>query len=276
MFDYVIGPLDPFNIVARISAKKPLERKITSNMKIKRIKSIPTLLLRIIRNIKYLADPDINYIKSSFSQSGEDLIVDFIFSILKIAQPSYIDIGAHHPAFLSNSAIFYRKGCKGINIEPDPVLFKSFEKYRKKDINLNIGIGEQLVNLDFYLMSSPTMNTFSKEEAEKLVSEQGLSIKQVLSVAVDTIPNVVARYCNGNFPDFLSLDVEGLEMEILSTIDYQTTFPKVICVETISYSTTGKGKMDLDIINYLQNQGYILYADTYINSIFVRRSCWER
>jgi hypothetical protein len=58
--------------------------------------------------------------KKSFSQSGEDLIIDFIFNALGISRPSYIDIGAHHPYYLNNTAIFYLRGARGINIEPDP------------------------------------------------------------------------------------------------------------------------------------------------------------
>lgn len=216
------------------------------------------------------------YAKLTFSQSGEDAIVDFIFSAINIVNPAYIDIGAHHPTYLSNTALFYRKGCKGINIEPDPTLFELFKTGRKGDINLNIGIGAEQGILDFYLLSSPTMNTFSKEEADKMVREHGMSIKQILPLPVDTLPNVIEQYCGNNFPDFLSLDVEGLDLEILKTIDYKCTYPKIICVETISYSTKGRGEKDLDIIDFLQAQDYILYADTNINSILVRRCCWER
>jgi hypothetical protein len=45
--------------------------------------------------------------KVSYSQSGEDLIVRVYFDILGITNPTYIDIGAHHPYFISNTALFY-------------------------------------------------------------------------------------------------------------------------------------------------------------------------
>lgn len=216
------------------------------------------------------------FVKSSFSQSGEDLIVDFIFSIRGLTKPTFIDIGAHHPYYLSNTALFYNKGCRGINIEPDPELFSEFKQARKRDINLNIGIGVQEGEMDFYLISSSTMNTFSKEEADELVREHRMSIRQIRPISVDTLPGILQKYCGGKFPDFLSLDVEGIDFEILTTIDYQHTYPTVICVETISYSTTGRGKKNIKIIDFLRENDYILYADTNINSIFVRRSFWER
>lgn len=216
------------------------------------------------------------YSSLSFSQSGEDLIVRFIFSALGIAKPTFFDIGAHHPEYLSNTALFYRSGSRGINVEPDPNLFQAFTKERRQDINLNLGVGARQGKMDFYVMSSSTMNTFSEKDAEKLVHENHMEIKKVIPVPVDTISNIIERHSDGQFPDFLSLDVEGMDLEILQTIDYPHKCPKVICVETISFSTNGRGEKDSDICRFLQKQDYILYADTYINSIFVRRSLWER
>lgn len=213
--------------------------------------------------------------KVSYSQSGEDLLVGNIIVALNLVDFSYIDIGAHHPLYLSNTALYYKMGCRGINIEPDPVLFKAFTKQRRKDVNLNIGIGPQKDSMDFFIMAPSTMNTFSKEQAEKLVSENGMQIKQVLPIAVDTINNIIDKYNQGIFPDFLSIDIESLDFEVLKSIDYKTRFPKIICVETITYSPTRKGKKENEIIDFLQMNGYFFYADTYINSLFVHRSFWN-
>ncbi len=65
----------------------------------------------------------IEFRKISYSQCGEDIIVDYIFKAIGINKPSYIDIGAHDPHYLNNTYIFSKKGCKGINIEPDPYLY---------------------------------------------------------------------------------------------------------------------------------------------------------
>src|ERR1035438_1460830 len=76
--------------------------------------------------------------KTSYSQCGEDLIIRYVFDVLKIPCPVYLDIGAHHPRFLSNTFLFYQQGAHGINIEPDPTLFAAFPKQRNRDTNLNI------------------------------------------------------------------------------------------------------------------------------------------
>lgn len=212
----------------------------------------------------------------SYSQCGEDLIVKYIFDHIGISQPSYIDVGAHHPYYLSNTALFYQNGSRGINIEPDINLYKEFLNYRKEDINLNIGVGSHEDEIDFYIISSSTLNTFSKEEAENYSNEGAYSIKSVEKVRVRTLPDILKDFSNMSFPQFLSIDAEGVDEIIIKAIDYDRNFPIVICIETISYSETGKGIKNKEIIDFLETKGYLLYADTYINSIFVLKSLWRK
>lgn len=212
--------------------------------------------------------------KISYSQTGEDLIVDFIFNQIGIKRPSYIDIGAHHPEYLNNTALFYKNGSRGINIEPDPNLFKEFIKYRKQDINLNLGISNTAAEMDFFIMNVPTLNTFSSEEALKYQQEGNYKVKEIKKINVETISNILSKYYNNAFPDFLTIDAEGIDEIVLKSIDYNSNYPIVICTETISFSDSGKGKKNTEIINFLESKGYLLYADTYINSIFVRKENW--
>jgi FkbM family methyltransferase len=214
--------------------------------------------------------------KKSYSQSGEDLIVRYIFDVLGIGRPSYIDIGAHHPTYLSNSALFYENGSRGINIEPDPTLIKAFNAQRPEDINLNIGISDQQSVLDFYIINDPVLNTFSRQEAEAYHLEGNYHIVEEKKIPVDTVESVLNQHRQGKFPEFLTIDAEGVDEVVLKSIDFENNFPIVICVETISFSNSGKGIKNTALIGFLQSKGYMLYADTYINSIFVRKERWER
>lgn len=216
------------------------------------------------------------YCKHSYSQSGEDIIVKFIFDVIGIKKPTYIDVGAYHSEHLSNTALFYHDGSRGINIEPDPTLFGDLKQVRSEDVNLNIGLLDTKTEIDFYILSTPTLNTFSKHEAEKYTLDGKYTVNSVVKVSVDTISNVIEQYCKGQYPDFLSLDVEGLDFVILQSIDYEKSSPLVICVETISFSENGTGVKDMAIINFLESKGYMVYADTYINTIFVKKSEWVR
>jgi FkbM family methyltransferase len=216
------------------------------------------------------------WMKSSYSQSGEDLIVKFLFDELQIKNPSYIDIGAHHPFYLSNTALFYQMGSTGINIEPDPQLFKRFIKYRKKDINLNIGIGETETEADFYLISSPTLNTFSAEEASNYKLEGDYEVTGVIKTQISSLHHIIEQFNHGIFPHFLNLDAEGIDELIIKSIDYSIKYPVVMCVETISFSTSRKGIKNKSLIDFIADNGYLVYADTYINTIFVKKDIWEK
>lgn len=224
---------------------------------------------------KILKEKD-NYAQTSFSQSGEDLIVKFIFNNLGIKNPTYLDIGAHHPFYLSNTALFYMNGSTGINVEPDPDLFKAFLTHRKKDININIGIGDQKGVSDFYIISSPTLNTFSKEDAENYTKEGNYNITSVKKIPINSVTNIINEKNNGEFPQFLNVDAEGVDELIIKSINYTHNYPLVICIETISFSTSGKGVKNTSLINFISNNGYIVYADTNINTIFVREDIWKK
>jgi FkbM family methyltransferase len=226
-----------------------------------------------------MKSPDIknNYARTSYAQCGEDLIIDFVFRDIGIEKPGYIDIGAHHPRYINNTFLFYQKGARGINIEPDPTLFAEFDAMRNEDVNLNIGIGAIAGESDFFILSESSLNTFVKKEAEDRVKENSkLSIKEVRKIAVKPIAEVIRQHNNGNYPDLLSIDVEGLDEEIIKSINFSGSVPKIMCVETLTFSTSGNGVKKLDLIEFVKSKGYMAYADTFINTIFVKENLWRR
>lgn len=210
-------------------------------------------------------------IQQSYSQTGEDVIIRSIFNVLKIDKPTYIDIGAFDPRRLSNTALFYEGGCRGINVEPNPLLFREFLVKRREDVNLNIGIHKEPGELDYFVMDVPTLNTFSRNEAENNQSQHGHKIVEVKKIKVDSLKNVLEHYCAGKFPDYMDLDAEGVDEVILESIDYLNNYPKVICLETVEYSKDGSGRKNDVLIGMLKDRGYDVYADTHINTIFVKR-----
>lgn len=212
--------------------------------------------------------------KKSYSQSGEDLTIDFIFNAIGITQPSYLDIGAHDRYYPNNTAIFCERGCRGINIEPDPDLFKNFLIHRKEDRNLNIGVGDRKSTLEFYKMSVPTLNTSLEKEAQNYTKEGDFKIEKIIPVEV--ISDIIKKYNNGVYPDFLTLDAEGIDEIVIHSIDFEKSFPKVICVESLTFSSSRQGVKNTALISFLEGKGYLLYADTNINSIFIRRELWNK
>lgn len=214
-----------------------------------------------------------NGYKKSYSQCGEDLIVNYIFNLRNITFPSYLDIGAHNPYFLSNTAFFYERGCRGINIEANPDLLAAFIKFRPEDNNLNIGVSDREDYLNFFVMRDSTLSTFSKEEYRSMI-KAGKLLGEVQKIKLTTISNILFKYCNNVFPDFLSLDVEGMDFQILKSIDFKKSSPKIICVEAAEYSPIGAGARRTELIDFLTAKGYYEYANTNLNAIMVRKDFW--
>lgn len=218
--------------------------------------------------------PSLLFRNTSYSQCGEDLIVAYALEILHGSRPKkYLDVGANHPFNLSNTALLYRKGGNGILVEPDPYYSKLLTKKRPKDRVLQCGVhfsGESSANL--YVMDSPTLNTFSREEMERCLI-MGHQLNNTLSVPLQNINSILEM---AGELDFMNLDIEGLDKLILEMIDWKKYHPTCICVETLTYETQKEPKKLNDIIELLLSHGYMLYADTYINSIFIDRGQWQR
>lgn len=210
----------------------------------------------------------------SYSQCGEDMIARFVFDALKIANPTYMDIGAHHPTYLNNTYAFYEAGSSGVNIEPDPDLFARFPRERARDTNLNIGIGDAAGELTFHVMSARTLNTFSAEEARAATEKGRVTIERTLLLPVRPVNEVLDEHFAQNSPDFLSLDVEGLDLAILKAWDFSRWRPKLACLETIVYAGGRGGGQRHDITAHLQDCGYFAYAHTHVNTLFVDRAVW--
>jgi Methyltransferase FkbM domain len=89
----------------------------------------------------------------------------------------------------------------------------------------------------------------------------------------------IAKLVRENFGagelDFLSLDIEGNELEIIQHLEFDFAKPKVMCIETLTYSRQGAQQKNEDLIAFVRHKGYIVYADTYINTIFVDQASWE-
>ena len=208
----------------------------------------------------------------SYSQSGEDLIVSYIFRNRGLKKPTYLDIGAHDPLLFSNTALFYAMGSCGVNVEANPKLIDGFRLKRPRDTNIWCAVTEKtgpctlvVPDEDVTLASVATLASEPREAPKgRRVSVPGRCLRDILD-----------EYCAGSFPDFLSLDVEGMDFQILKQIPFERTKPKVICVETVSYSTSGHGRKDDSIASFLEEAGYFNYADTNINTVFVLDSFWK-
>lgn len=231
--------------------------------------------LATIKNLIFRCVHKNPFEKISYSQCGEDLILDHLFSWLKLDKLTYLDIGAYHPMLLSNTYYFYQKGCNGVCVEPDPLLFKEIALKRRNDVCLNIGVG--VFSQDkarFYIMTSPSLNTFSEEDARRYESYGQNKIKNVLDIPLLTVNDIIAQYFI-QCPDFVSLDAEGLDLDIAKSFDFDRYRPLVFCIETLSYTEDNSEAKTTEIMDFMESKDYFVYADTFINTIFVDKNVWN-
>ena len=207
--------------------------------------------------------------QTSFAQSGEDLVISFLFEyLLSLAAPTYLDIGAWHPTIHNNTFLFYQRGARGVLVEPNDEYCRLLTDVRPGDAILCAGVGTGAgTEADYYMLTGSGLNTFSKEQAERVEqSSKGRHrILKVVKKPLLNINDVIAKHF-AKAPDLVSVDVEGLDLAILKSLDFARYRPRVFCVETL---VVGTSKYVPEVGEFLADHGYVARGMTVPNTIFV-------
>jgi len=203
----------------------------------------------------------------SYSQEGEDMVLRRIFE--KKNDGFYIDVGAHHPKRFSNTYLFYKKGWNGINIDAKPGSMKVFDRLRPRDLNIEIPISENPGILKYYMFNEPALNGFCKSISEDRNSRGIYWIESIVELETMRLDDVL----NENIPkgtdiDFLSIDVEGLDFEVIRSLDLIKYMPRFILIEILGSSL--EELIDSRVSNYLKKYNYTIYGKT-MNTVFFKR-----
>lgn len=205
-------------------------------------------------------NPDQRWSGVTYAQHGDDLMLLNLCEQLGIKNPSYLDLGAHHPENISNTKLLYLLGCRGVNVEANPHLMEAFYDQRPDDINVCAGVGPQNRMANFYMLDEQSgLNTFADGELESI----GLKPSTIRQTILLTINQIVERYCpGGSFPDILLVDIEGLDYAVLASADFSASAPKIICVECRPSDTTR-------MVEMLRQQGFEPYCRMGENLFFI-------
>ncbi|MFN9407431.1 MAG: FkbM family methyltransferase [Dolichospermum sp.] len=187
----------------------------------------------------------------SYAQNSEDVLLNRLFKYK--TRGFYIDVGALHPTFDSVTKAFYDRGWSGINIEPIKELFNVFEKERPRDINLNIAVSNLEGNLEFFEVVGQWGNsTLNKEIADEIAKQKDLDVSQY-TVTVKTLASICKEYVNQEI-DFLKIDVEGLEEDVILGGNWEIFRPTVLVIETTQPNTNIRCQNNIPQI--LTDKGY--------------------
>jgi FkbM family methyltransferase len=211
----------------------------------------------------------------SHAQNGEDLILWNLFTsprILGIERPTYLDIGAFDPVIYSNTFLFYQNGCRGALVEPNPARWGRLESVRPEDRLYKAGIGlTAAAEADFYVIgggaNGDVLSTFSREEAETVGEKFGREyrIEKVLKMPLLNINDIMQEHFRGA-PNLVSIDTEGLDFDILKSIDFERFRPEVFCVET---PAIGKDPNRQGILDLMAAKDYAVCGGTFVNRVFL-------
>lgn len=225
----------------------------------------------------FLYNPSLNfynkfinrYYQKSYAQEGEDLIL-YRMIYEKIEKGFYVDVGAHHPKRFSNTYFFYEQGWQGINIEPMPGSKRNFDKVRTRDINLEIPINSTEKELTYYIFNDPALNGFSKDLSLLRNQSPDYRIIKTVNMKTKTLSSVLNEHLSGEQKiNLLSIDVEGLDLEVLKSNDWRNYKPDFIMVEEKEFNIVQPEQSN--IFSFLQQMNYQLVAKTLSTLIFSLR-----
>jgi len=236
---------------------------------IKKLKKFtPKIVKAFLKRLHACATWDPWFVRS-WSQEGEDQILRRIFEGQAVG--FYVDVGAHHPQRFSNTYLFYKRGWCGINIDAMPGAMKVFDSTRPRDINLEMGIGSSDDELDYYVFNEPALNGFSKELSEQRhEADTAYQVKEVIKVDVLPLSQVLDCHLNnGQEIDFISVDVEGLDFDVLKSNDWSKYRPKFVLAEILGSSLHEIEQSEIG--QFMRDQNYVLYAKC-MNTVFFKDS----
>jgi FkbM family methyltransferase len=199
----------------------------------------------------------------SYAQNGEDVV---LARALPLESGFYVDVGASDPDIASVTKHFYDQGWSGINIDPRSEVIELLDQKRPRDKNLRLAVGASHGSVDFFRVAEdPDLSTLDTDD-RAFLEQQGYTV-DIVKVEVRTLDTILAENDVERI-DFLKVDVEGSELDVLSGIDLERWRPRVVVVESVrpwsSERTDGAWR------GLLENHGYREGGFDGINLYFAR------
>lgn len=195
--------------------------------------------------------------RSSYAQLEDDKIAINILKTRLINRPFfYIDVGANHPTRLSNTYLMYREGGCGITIDPNHELMWLHRLIRPRDIQLTLGCGKKNELLKFYSSKTPVLSSFSKSQVN--------NVHITSYLPVFTLDKICEPFRITDI-DFLSIDVEGLDLEVLEGANKVLYKTYLVCVEANSIEN------EIAIISHMRSKNFELKLKNKWNLFFINK-----
>lgn len=204
----------------------------------------------------------------SFGQEGEDLILARLFD----RQPTgfYVDVGAHHPFRFSNTYLLHLRGWRGINIDAMPGAMDAFRKWRPNDVNLECLVSSDPTPRRFFQYDEPALNTVSEDIVRRReIDAPHYRVIGSLMLPARALADILAEHLPpGQAIDFFNIDVEGHDMDVLASNDWDRFRPRVIVAELIAVEFAQM--QETALYRFLAARGYRLQSKLLNSAIFTQ------
>jgi FkbM family methyltransferase len=205
----------------------------------------------------------------AYSWEGEDILASKILhDRFGVASGFYVDVGAHHPVNLSNTFLLYQRGWRGINIDAMPGSMEAFRQIRPGDVNLELGIARESSPRTFVQFDDPGINGFLTDDEAALQTGRGRKVVARSTIQCAPLTAVLDRYQVKRDFDLLNVDVEGLDLEVLLSIDFERYRPKLIVAEVLGCNEF-EDVLANPITLAMKDRGYKLFSRLDFSVIFL-------
>jgi FkbM family methyltransferase len=209
--------------------------------------------------------PQIRYRRKAYSSEGEDLILERIFH--RKVKGTYVDVGAHHPFRYSNTYLFYKMKWRGINIDPMPGSMILFDKHRPLDTNLEIGVSSTRQHLTYHVFNDPALSTFSSEKVQEYTQAPQYRVIEKKRIETWPLSEILDQHLPAGVAiDFMTIDAEGFDMEVLRSNNWEKYRPAYVLVESQPFELEHMNSSEL--LLFMQSMGYTIFAKTYYTYFF--------
>ena len=209
--------------------------------------------------------------KKSYSFGSVDLLINYYFKNKQ--KGIYLDVGCQHPISNNNTYLLYKKGWSGINIDLDLKSIQLFNLARSRDININAAVSSGKFTKDlFFYHDKSAINTIEK----KIAAYQSAKVKEVRTVVTKTLNDILKDYLV-NKVDYLNIDVEGHEIDVLNGFDINKFSPEIISIEFLDLkmkklefkNNNLNNVLNSSIYKYMTKNGYGLINWNHADLIFI-------
>jgi FkbM family methyltransferase len=201
----------------------------------------------------------------SYSHFGEDLVV---FKLLgdRVAEPNkgvYVDVGAFDAAFFSNTLLLRQHGWTGVNIDANPDRIEQIRRQRPDDVCVRAVVSDTTRAVKYVSYPTEGLNQLIEANSEPGPNVRGEPPTRVDEATTCTLSDLLDRHLPaGTVIDFLDVDCEGQDLNVLTGLDWSRWRPRVIAAEALTAQERDR------LVGFMRDRGYVVAASLFISLIF--------